>query len=200
MKRLIVSCAFLAVPLACGGYAAGVETAGDSAKSPVHRESHERSGPAEKMRHDGRFTIIAKVLRLSDAQQARIREVLKADHEEQAALMRQMAENWRLFREKTHAAAINEAEVKALAEKQGKLVARMVISPVMVRNNIRTLLTPEQRDLEARIQPLLEPGPEHRQRFADEEHMTRGMEHRPPVMDDEHPIPMKERPPFCDED
>jgi Spy/CpxP family protein refolding chaperone len=203
MKKLMVICAFLTVPLAGGGYCAGAEAAGDSSKGAADRELHERRGPAEKMRNGGRFAIIAKVLRLSDSQQAKITEILRSDHEEHAALMKQLVENRKLFREKTHAAAFDEAEVSALAEKQGKLMARMIISPAIVRNKIRTLLTPEQRDLEERIQPLLEPRPEPGPHFAGDEfsHFAgKGMEHRPPVMDEEYPLPMKKGPPSCDED
>ncbi len=153
---------------------------GDPSREVVGRELHEGRGPAEKMRHEGRFAVIAKVLRLSNAQQVKIKEILKADHEEQAALMKQLAENRQLFREKIHAETFDEAGVRVLAEKQGKLMARMIISPAMVRNKIRAVLTPEQRDLEARIQPLLAPGPEHRPHFTDEEHFPGGMVHRAP--------------------
>jgi Spy/CpxP family protein refolding chaperone len=199
MKKLLIICAFLAVPLS-GSYCAAAEGAGNPSREVAGRELREGCGPAEKMHHEGRFAIIAKVLRLSDAQQAKIKEILKADSEEQAALMKQLAENRQLFRDKTHAETFNEAEVRALAEKHGKLMARMIISPAMVRNNIRTVLTSEQRDLEARIQPLLAPGPEPRLNFRDEEHFPGIMGHRPPDMDEEYPIPMKQGPPFCEED
>jgi Spy/CpxP family protein refolding chaperone len=199
MKKLLIICVFLAVPLA-GSYCAAAGGAGDPSREVAGRELREGRGPAEKMDHEGRFTIIAKVLRLSNAQEAKIKEILKADCEEQAALIKQLAENRQLFRGKTHAETFDEAGVRALAEKHGKLMARIIISPAMVRNKIRAVLTPEQRDLEARIQPLLVPGPEPRLHFTDEEHFPGGMGHRPPDMDEEYPIPMKQGPPFCEED
>jgi Spy/CpxP family protein refolding chaperone len=200
MKKLIVICAFLTVPLAGGSYCAGAEAVRDSSKAAGGRESHKERGSAEKMCHQDHFAIIAKVLRLSDAQQARITEILKADHEEMAALTKQLAENRKLFREKTHAAAFDEAGVRELAEKQGKLMAGKIISPFIVRNKIRALLTPEQRDMEERIQPLLEQESEHRPHFADEELLPGRMDHRPPLMDEVYPLPMKKGPPVCDED
>jgi Spy/CpxP family protein refolding chaperone len=199
MKRLMVICAFLAVPLAGVGCCAGAEAAGDSSKGAAGRELQGRRS-SEKSRHGDPFAIIAKVLRLSEVQQAKIAEIFKADHEEHATLMKQVAENRKLFWEKTHAAPFDEAEVRALAEKQGKLMARIIISPAIVRNKFRTLLTTEQRDLEARIQPLFEQRPEHWPHFADEEFLQRGMEHRPPIMDEEYLLPMMKGSPVCDED
>jgi Spy/CpxP family protein refolding chaperone len=200
MKGLIIICAFLAVPLVGGGHCAGAEAAGDLSKVSGGGESHKDRGSAEKLRHQDRFAIIAKVLRLSDAQQAGIKEILKADHEEMGALMKQLADNRKLFRVKTHATAVDEAEVRALAEKQGRLIVMKIISPFIVRNKIRSLLTPEQRDFEERIQPLLEQEPEHRPHFADDELLPGGMEHCPPIMDEKYPPPMKKGPPSCDEE
>jgi Spy/CpxP family protein refolding chaperone len=200
MKRLLFVCAFLVVPLAGGGFCAGADTAaGDLSKASVGREAHEGREQAKKMRHGDPFDIIAKVLRLSNSQQARIRDIFKADHEEQASIMKQLAENRRLFRDKADAAVFDEAEVRALAEKQGQLMARMIISPALVRSKIRSLLTSEQRDLDERIQPLLE-SPEHRPHCAGEEFLPRKMEHRPPIMDEEYTLPSEKGLPFCDED
>jgi Spy/CpxP family protein refolding chaperone len=199
MKRLIVICAFLAVPLAGIYCCAGAEAAGDSSKGAAGREL-QGCGWAEKSRHGDPFAIIAKVLRLSQDQQAKIAEIFKAEHEEHATLMKQVVENRKLFWEKTHAGTFDESEVRALAEKQGKLMARIIISPAIVRNKFRTLLTTEQRDLEVRIQPLLEQRPEHRPHFAGEEFLPRGLEHRPPIMDEEYLLPLMKGSPVCDED
>jgi Spy/CpxP family protein refolding chaperone len=200
MKRLIIICAFLAVTLAGSGYCAGAIAVGDLSKGADGNESQGGREQTEKMRYENCFAIIAKVLRLSNAQQAKITEILNAEHEEHAALLKQLAENRKFFREKTHAATFDEAEVRAIAENQGKLISKMIISPAIVRNKIRTLLTSEQRDLDERIQPLLEQDPRRRPLFAGGEplpFMERGMEHRPPMMDEENQSLMKEGPPFC---
>ncbi len=164
MKKLIF-CALLAAPLAMGGYCLGAEKGEITGKTAPCKEIHEGYGPADEMRDDGRFAIIGKVLGLTDVQKEKIDGILRAEHEANMALMKAMKENGKLLRETGNAAAFDDTRLRSLAEKQGQLMARMIISPAVVRHKIRAVMTPEQRNLDDRIQPLLEQEPEHRPHF-----------------------------------
>ncbi|HTP65413.1 MAG TPA: Spy/CpxP family protein refolding chaperone [Geobacteraceae bacterium] len=206
MKQFIVVCAFIAVSSAMGGTLSGASAAGDAGMGSPCKEMHKVRGTAEDMSHRGPFAALIKVLRLSEEQQAKVRDILKADHEANSALMKKMAENRKLFMKKAHAATLDEAGLRALAGQQGQLMAQMIVSPAVVRNKIRALLTPEQRDLEERIQPLLEKGPEHRPHFCGDDFpppMGMGMLHGPCLADMEMPPPPGNRHedcPPCDEE
>jgi Spy/CpxP family protein refolding chaperone len=179
MKRQSIVCAVLTLALAGGSYSAGEVAAGDSARVGVvaGKKMQGEGGSAEEMHKDEFLTAMARVLRLNDSQQSRIREMLKADREENARLDKELAENLKLIREKTGAAIFDEAGVRTLAEKQGRLMARTIIAPAVMRQRIRALLTPEQREVEERIQPLLVHGPGHRPHPGGAE-PPRGMEKR----------------------
>ena len=200
MKRLSVVCAVLALSLAGGSYSVQAETDGFPAKVKDGKKPHDGCGPAEEMKRGKHFEVLARILRLSEAQQSRVRGLFKDDHEESETLMKQLTENRKLLRQKMEATTFNEGEVRALAEKQGQLMARMIITPALLRQNMRTLLTPEQRDLEERIQPLLIHGAAPRPcSFGGEPPM--GMEHPPRFQGEEFPPFMgKEIPPCCEDD
>lgn len=207
MKRFTIICAILAATLAGGSYSVRAEGAGDAPKGMACKKMHEGHGSADEMGKGDHFAIIAKVLRLSEAQKEKFREMMKADRAENRALMKQLAENQKLFRQKSHAADFNEAEIRAIAEKQGQIMAKMMVSPAIMRNKIRALLTPEQRDLDERIQPLLEHRPEHGAHFGGMEfptHMGHEMEHHKHFQGEEsYPCMGKdpsEKPPCCEED
>jgi Spy/CpxP family protein refolding chaperone len=207
MKRLSIICAILAATLAVGSQSVRAEGAGDSPKGMAGKKMHEGHGPADDMGKGEHLALIAKVLRLNDSQQEKFREMMKTDHEENRALMNQLAENRKLFHQKSNAADFNEAEVRAITEKQGQLMAKMMVSPAIMRNKFRALLTPEQRDLEERIQPLLEHVPGHGAHFGGMESpscMGHEMEHHQHLQGEEsHPCMGKEpneKHPCCDED
>jgi Spy/CpxP family protein refolding chaperone len=161
MKRLSVVCAVLALSLADGSYAVRAETGGPPAGAGDDGKSRHGRVAAGEMQEEKHIAVMARVLRLSETQKNKMRGLFQAGHGEMESLMKEIAENRLLLRQKTETADFNEGEVKALAEKQGMLMARMMIAPARMRRNVRALLTPEQRELEERIFPLLARGPEH---------------------------------------
>jgi Spy/CpxP family protein refolding chaperone len=193
MKRKIIIGPLFVAALACGVHTATAESAADTGQDMAGRELHEGHGSAEEAHHERCLDIMAKVLKLSTAQQARIRDILKAERDEKTSLLKKLFENEKQLRRKTHTATFDEAAVGTLAEKQAQLMTKMIISPAITRNKIRALLTTEQRDLDERIQPLLERRPEHRPPFRGEDlptFMGRAPEHRhcgdeefPPTME-----------------
>jgi len=185
MKRQIIIGPLFVAALACGVQTATAESTAEIGRGVGHPEE---CGPAGKAPHERFHAVMAKILRLSADQQARIRDILNAGRVEHNSLVKMLAENRKQFRQVTHASTFDEAAVRTLAEKQAQLITKLLISPAIMRNKINSLLTPEQRDLEERIRPLLEQGPEH----------------RPPFPDGEFQPPMKkqagDRPSLFDED
>lgn len=207
MKRKIIIGPLFVAALACGVHTATAESAAETGQGVDGRKLHDGQESVNETHHERSFAIMAKVLRLSTSQQARIRDILKAELDEKTSLLKKLSENRKQFRQKTHAATFDEAAVRTLAEKQAQLMAQIIVSPVITRNKIRALLTPEQRDLDERIQPLLERRPQHGPPSCGEEpppFMVRGPEHQPYFPNEEFPPLMKkgpgDRPADFDED
>jgi len=177
MKRQIIIGPLFVAALACGVHTATAESPAETGRGVGHPEE---CGPTGRAPHERFYAGMAKVLRLSADQQTRIRDILNAGRVEHNSLLKMLAENRKQLRQATHASSFDEAAVRTLAEKQARLMTRLLISPAIMRNKITALLTPEQRDLEDRIRPLLE----------------QGLEHRPPFPDGEFEPPMRKR--VCD--
>ena len=185
MKRQIIIGPLFVAALICGVQPVTAVSIAETGRG-VGRPG--KCGQEGRAPHERFYAGMAKVLRLSADQQAGIRKIINAERVEHNSLLKMLAENRKQFRQVTHASTFDEAAVRTLAEKQAQIITRLLISPVIMRNKINALLTPEQLDLEERIRPLLEQGPEH----------------RPPFPDDEFRLPMKkrtgDRPPMFDED
>ena len=67
-----------------------------------------------------------------------------------------MKDNRRQIREATRGASLDEAAVRALAARQGELMTEMILARARTRQQVNAVLTPEQRELAAKIRPLLE--------------------------------------------
>jgi Spy/CpxP family protein refolding chaperone len=196
MKKLGVISAVLALSLAGGSYAVRAEIGGPPARAGDDGKSRHGRVAAGEMQEEKHIAVMARVLRLSEAQKNKMRGLFQAGHGEMESLMKEIAENRLLLRQKTEAAVFNEGEVKALAEKQGMLMARMLITPARMRRNFRALLTPEQRDLEERIFPLLAHGPGLPPEMDGEGGLIRAGRFRPSA-EDFPPPPPGEIPPPC---
>ena len=166
MKRKIIIGPLFVAALACGAQTATAESLVETGRGAGHPKE---CGPAGIGPHERFYADIAKVLKLSDDQQSRIREILNAGRVEHNSLLKMLSENRKQLRQATHASPFDEAAVRTLAEKQARLITGLLISPAIMRNKINSLLTPEQRDLEGRIRPLLEQGPERRPSSPDAE-------------------------------
>jgi Spy/CpxP family protein refolding chaperone len=166
MKRQIIIGPLFVAALTCGVQPVIAESAAETVRGVGHPEE---CGLEGRVPHERFYTGMAKVLRLSADQQAGIREILNAERVEHNSLLKMLAENRKQFRQATHTSPFDETAVRTLAEKQAQLITGLLISPAIMRNKINSLLTPEQRDLEERIRPLLEQGPELRPPFPDGE-------------------------------
>ena len=157
----MISQLLLALSLAGASYDVCAEPGGSAARAGDEGEIRHGQRPDAGMQDEKHVAVMARVLKLSGAQENRMRRLFKTGHGEMESLMKEIAENRKLLRQKSEAADFNEGEVKALAEKQGLLMARMMVVPARMRRDLRALLTPEQREIEERVFPLLARIPEH---------------------------------------
>lgn len=105
---------------------------------------------------------MTKVLDLTDAQQASIKKIHAAERETTAALRAKKRENREALRQAEVAQPFDESAVRALAEQRGNLETELTIAKARVRNQVDAILTPEQRELAAKLRP--EPGEGRKER------------------------------------
>jgi Spy/CpxP family protein refolding chaperone len=110
--------------------------------------------PAGRMAPSGKhFARMAEVLKLSDAQKEQVQSVLTAEQERVAPLREKLAENRKALRQAAEAETFDEAAVQSLAATRASLEAEMLVAHARARNQIRTILTSEQRELAEKLKP-----------------------------------------------
>ncbi len=93
-----------------------------------------------------RFLDRASVyLGLSDEQEARIKAILEAEKPKVQPLVAELAANRKALQQATDNGTFDEAQVKALADKQGDTLAALIVEKERVKTQIYAVLTPEQR-------------------------------------------------------
>jgi len=105
---------------------------------------------------------MTKVLDLTEAQQASIKKIHAAERETTAALRAKKRENREALRRAEVAQPFDESTVRALAEQRGNLETELTVAKARVHNQIEAILTPEQRELAAKLRP--EPGEGRKER------------------------------------
>lgn len=115
-------------------------------------------GPRDgKDQPGGRFLErMTRILDLTEAQQASIKQVQAAEQEKTAALHEKKRENRQQLQEVEAARPFDENAVRVLAEQRGAIEAELTIARARAHSQIDALLTPEQRELAAKLRP--EPG------------------------------------------
>lgn len=121
-------------------------------------------GPGDgKEQLGGRFLErMTKILDLTEAQQASIKKVLAAEQEKTAALHEKKQENRQQLRSAEEAKPFDENAIRVLAEQRGAIEAELTIARARAHSQIDALLTPEQRELAAKLRPA--PGERHKGR------------------------------------
>jgi protein CpxP len=99
-------------------------------------------GPAARQM----FGRMFRNLDLTDQQRTEIRKVLETERSLMQPIHQQLRENREALKAATKDGQFNEAEVTKLAQKQGDLMAQMIVSRERVQSQIWQILTPEQRD------------------------------------------------------
>ena len=114
--------------------------------------------PRAGKEHSGdRFLArMTKILNLSEAQQVSIKKVQAAEEEKIASLYEKKRENRQQLRQAETVKPFDESAIRVLAEQRGAIEAELTIVRARMHSQIDTLLTPEQREIAAKLRP--EPG------------------------------------------
>jgi len=84
-------------------------------------------------------------LDLTDQQKTEIKKIMDAERSIMEPVHQQLRENRQAIQGATKDGQFNEGEVTQLAEKQGDLMAQVIVSRERVQAQIWQVLTPEQR-------------------------------------------------------
>ena len=105
-----------------------------------------KGGPGQKQGFRG-FNIdrMAARLNLTDDQRTQIEVIVDNSKPEMTELRNAMQENRQQLRELAQQSALNETEVRKIADTQGDLKAEMIVLHANQRANIRAILTDDQR-------------------------------------------------------
>lgn len=147
MKRSIVTTLSLAGLLAAGtvtGVVAQTSSTGapdgQTAGRQWKHDGHGRRG----MR--GGHGMFGRQLGLTDEQKTQIQALRQAEQEKHATLRQQLQENHLAMREATKGGAFDEAQVRAIAEKNAAIQVELTVSRARLHSTIyNTVLTAEQR-------------------------------------------------------
>lgn len=148
MKRFIVILTSIATLAAAAvvraaGVTAKVDTQTAATASqikpiPKYAAGHPRASQRAK-RH------FAKRLGLTEAQRDQIRSVMAAERPAMEPLVEQLAAGRKELRKATANGTFDEAQVRALAEKQAQTLSELIVARARVRSRVFAVLTPEQR-------------------------------------------------------
>ncbi len=109
-----------------------------------HARHLDRGGEFGMHRPSGMFRAVWQ-LDLSEEQQAQLRGLMEPMREASRQQMRSMKEARKTLREAMNAEPYDAAQVQQLAEAQGNAVTEMILKRAETSQQIRALLTPEQR-------------------------------------------------------
>ena len=87
----------------------------------------------------------AIVLDLTDEQKTKVKAILEAEKPTVQPLVQQLAANRKELQQVTDNGQFNEAQVQAIATKQGQTLSQLIVEKERVQSQIYAVLTPEQR-------------------------------------------------------
>lgn len=105
---------------------------------------------------------MSKLLALTEAQQASIKQVQAAEEEKITALHEKKQEIRQQLRQAGTVQPFDENAIKVLAEQRGAIAAELTIVRARMHSQIDALLTPEQREIAAKLRS--ERGEKHKGR------------------------------------
>ena len=159
-RRILIVTLSLATLLGSALYVAA-----SSSDEPCHGPcAGDCDGPRDgKEQPGGRFLErLTKILDLSAAQQASIKQVQAAEEEKIAALREKKQANRQQLRQAEAAQPFDENAIRVLAEQRGALEAELTIVSARMHSQIDALLTAEQREIAAKLRS--ERGEKHKGR------------------------------------
>jgi len=143
-----------------GGVAAGIAYAAPpgAGEGCAYGRQSMGMGPGMGMgRHgmdsDSHIDRMAGMLDLSKEQRDKVRAIVDKARPQTRALRDKLSENRTQLHALMQQDAVKEADIRKLADSQGKLIADMIVQRSKMRNEIHAVLTPEQREkLQQRMQ------------------------------------------------
>jgi Spy/CpxP family protein refolding chaperone len=102
-------------------------------------------GP-HRMDPEARIERMADMLDLTKEQRDKVRAIVDKSRPQTRELRDKMADNRNQLRTLAQQGSPKEADVRKLADTQGKLMADMIVQRTKVRTEIHAVLTPEQRE------------------------------------------------------
>lgn len=96
---------------------------------------------------------MAKILKLTEAQQTQIKALLDAEREQIEPLREKMHESRDKIKQAADATVFDEAAVRAVAVAQSQIEVELIVTHSRTRNKVNALLTPEQRELLSNLRP-----------------------------------------------
>ncbi|ACM21864.1 CpxP superfamily protein [Geotalea daltonii FRC-32] len=104
--------------------------------------------------HQGKFyQRMAKVLKLTDAQQNQIKSLISAERAASEPFIDQMHEKRKLLMQSGESTTFDEASVRSIAAAIAQIKTELAVIRVKTQTQIYTILTPEQRELAKSLKP-----------------------------------------------
>lgn len=101
----------------------------------------------------GRFLQhMADVLDLTDAQQAQIKDMWKAEQPTIMPLVQQLADAHKQMVAVTAAGKFDQAQVQSIANQQAQTIAQLIVEKQRLQSKVYAILTPDQQAKMQRIQ------------------------------------------------
>lgn len=119
--------------------------------SDGHREHMER-------KHDPRMNMMTEVLGLSEAQQKQIRDIQDKERAGMEETMQKMRTGDKKMKALLESAVFDESAIRSLAKSQEALKTELFVAHAKTEYQISQLLTPEQRELKKKLNPLMHQG------------------------------------------
>ena len=151
MKRTIVVGAVMAA-VVTGSFFSTVATAASGKKMTPEKSCYCQKGELGRG-GDAFMQKMAKDLKLTDAQQEKVKAIITYDREKNSPLMEKMEEKREQFFEAATAEKFDEAAVRTLAAQKAELEVEMTVSRAKIRSSINAVLTPEQRAKAEKMRP-----------------------------------------------
>ncbi|CAN5830017.1 hypothetical protein BH20ACI4_BH20ACI4_24000 [soil metagenome] len=102
-------------------------------------------GFGKRGHHHGGFGKMLRGLDLTDEQKAQMKSIRQASRETVKPIREQMKANRQKLQMLSESGTFDEAQVQAIATRQGTLSAQMIVEKEKVKSQIFNLLTPEQK-------------------------------------------------------
>ena len=96
---------------------------------------------------EARIEHMAEALDLTTEQRDKLRAIVEKSRPQARELRHKMVENRTQLHRLTQPGGATEADVRRLADAQGRLVTDMIVHRTRVRKEIDAVLTPEQREM-----------------------------------------------------